>query len=171
MVQRLQHVPSIGAGDPGKIVGAWAVAVFANGFRQIEVMNRWQIDQVRQSSKAQSGPWYTHFGQMAIKTVVKRLCKKLPDSVEMQMALEMEDMAETGQPQPAFIELPELEANEPVEPKPTRTAAIVAEIKKRGPGRPPKLRPLEGVPLATEAPEIPEEPDMPDDDEESEDEA
>ena len=170
MVQRLQHVPSIGAGDPGKIVGAWAVAVFANGFRQIEVMNRWQIDQVRQSSKAQSGPWYTHFGQMAIKTVVKRLCKKLPDSVEMQMALEMEDMAETGQPQPAFIELPELEANEPVEPKPTRTAAIVAEIKKRGPGRPPKQRPLEGVPLATEAPEVPEEPDMPDDDEETEDE-
>jgi recombination protein RecT len=139
MVQRLHHVPSIGGGDPGNIVGAWAVAVFDNGFRQIEVMNRWQLDQVRQSSKAQSGPWFTHTAQMMVKTVIKRLCKKLPDSYEMQVALEMEDMAETGQAQPSLIELPELE---PEAPPPTRTQSIVADIvkQKRGPGRPPKVQ-------------------------------
>lgn len=157
LVQRLHHVPSIGQGDPGQIIGAWAVAVFANGFRQIEVMNRWQLDQVRASSKAQSGPWFTHYGQMAVKSVIKRLCKKLPDSVEMQLALEMEDMAETGQQQPDFIELPELE---PEKPPPTRTETIVAEIKRK-PGRPPNPKPA--APVAAPAVDH-ETDDMPDDD-------
>jgi recombinational DNA repair protein RecT len=131
-------------------------------------MNRYQLDQVRQSSRATSGPWFTHTAQMIVKTVIKRLCKKLPDSYEMQVALEMEDMAETGQDQPVLVDLPELEEQAP---PPTRTQSIVTEIKKRGPGRPPKVQaPAAVVPAPEETDDLPDDDaDFADDDEETDD--
>ncbi len=151
LVQRLVHRPIIGEGDPGKIIGVWAVAVWANGFRQIMVMSRPQIDAVRKSSKSgDSGPWSTHYGQMALKTAVKRLCKLIPDSVELNRAIEMEDYAEIGEPQPIDIDLGE--PVEPAEKLPTRTQSIVADIvKKRGPGRPPKMAPPPPIQTKTNA--------------------
>lgn len=135
--QILRHVPRLDASDPGKIVGVYAVAVWTNGYRQPEVMNRYQIDMVRKSSKASASeysPWNTHYAEMAKKTVIKRLCKKLPDSVELQRVLDLEDHAEIGEPQPIDIDLGE----DAVVPQ-TRTEKLVEEVKKRR-GRPPKVR-------------------------------
>lgn len=152
LVQILRHIPTMGTGDPGKIIGAYAVAIWTNGFRQAEVMNRWQIEQVRKSSKAtyEGNPWDTHYSEMAKKTVVKRLCKKLPDSVELARVLDFEDHSEIGEAQP--IDIPLVEP--PAEP-PTRTAKVVEQLKRRG--RPPKAKAEE--PPAEEPPAEDEFPD------------
>ncbi len=47
-----------------------------------------------QSPVAKSGPWVTHFEEMAQKTVIRRLFKYLPVSVEMARAVGLDEAAE-----------------------------------------------------------------------------
>lgn len=67
-------------GQPrGEILGAYAIAHLANGMVMREVMDKQQIDQVRSASKSKDGgPWSQWFGEMARKTVIRRLAKRLP---------------------------------------------------------------------------------------------
>ncbi len=79
------------------IIGAYAVAKLVDGGEQFEVMSRAEIDAIRGRSKASgSGPWVTDYGEMARKTVVRRLVKYLPISVELSTALEADNRADTG---------------------------------------------------------------------------
>ncbi|MCI4427735.1 MAG: recombinase RecT [Burkholderiales bacterium] len=58
------------------------------------------FEAVRAQSRAgSSGPWVTHFEAMALKTVVRRLFKWLPISVELATAIEADERAEIGIPQ------------------------------------------------------------------------
>ena len=60
-------------GDRGEIVGAFCKLVMDDGSHQTEVMNRDEIEHVREKSKAKgAGPWVTDWGQMARKTVLRR---------------------------------------------------------------------------------------------------
>ena len=47
---------------------------------------------------SKNGPWKDHFDEMAKKTCIIKLCKMLPMSAELQMATEMDDAYETGEP-------------------------------------------------------------------------
>ena len=148
LVQTLVHVPRVGSQDPGQAVGCWVVAVWANGFRQVQVLSKVQLDRIRAASKAQDGDaWTIWWEEMALKSCLKRLCKVLPDSVELNRAIAMAEVAETGEP---FIdvELPEAKV-EPNLPAPTRTEEVKAEIK-RGRGRPPKIKPADVAYMAPE---------------------
>lgn len=63
----------------GEIVGAYAIAHLPDGSLEREVMDRAEIEQVRASSRSKdSGPWVTFWGEMARKTVLRRLAKRLP---------------------------------------------------------------------------------------------
>ena len=96
---KLVHVPS-DKDDPGQIIAAYAVAKLRDGGVQFEVMWRKQIDKIRSGSKAANdGPWVTHYDEMAKKTVLRRLCKLLPVSVELQRAVALDEHAEAGVPQ------------------------------------------------------------------------
>lgn len=76
-------------GDRGKAVTFYAVANFANGGFQFEVMTKGDVDKIRAKSKSKdNGPWVDHYDEMGRKTVVRRLCKYLPKSQELQKALE-----------------------------------------------------------------------------------
>lgn len=91
LAPKLTHIPFAG-GDAGEITGAYAVATFRAGGAQCEHLWRWEIDEIRKSSKASGGgPWVTHYAEMAKKTAVRRLCKYLPASVELMQALSLED--------------------------------------------------------------------------------
>ena len=69
--------------------GAWAKAVLADGSEQFEVMSLPEITIIRERSKAsKSGPWVTDFAEMAKKTVIRRLFKRLPKSLAMMSAVE-----------------------------------------------------------------------------------
>ena len=46
--------------------------------------------------KIRSNPWDTHFEEMGKKTVIRRLFKYLPVSVEIQHAVSLDEMADAG---------------------------------------------------------------------------
>lgn len=69
----------------GKPIGAYATAVLKDGSRLLEVMSLEEIEQVRNVSRAKgNGPWVTWWGEMARKTVMRRLSKRLPMSTDLE---------------------------------------------------------------------------------------
>lgn len=89
----LKHVPFVD-GNRGKVRGAYAVGFMLDGSTVVEFMTAAQIDAIRKRSPAKdSGPWVTDYEEMSRKTVVRRLAKSLPMSVEVQRAIELDDRA------------------------------------------------------------------------------
>lgn len=85
----LDHTPAIM--NRGEFVGAYVVAknLIANE-KVFLFLNKEEIEKVKRSSKSTSStlsPWHNWHEQMALKTVVKRIAKLLPLSVETQSAL------------------------------------------------------------------------------------
>lgn len=92
----LIHKPSEEVED-GDVTHVYAVAKLRDGGIQFEVMSTKQIESVRQQSKAKdNGPWKTHWEEMAKKTVIRRLFKYLPVSVEIQRAVMLDEAADAG---------------------------------------------------------------------------
>lgn len=94
----IKHIPDFTAErDPAKVLFVYAVAELKGGGRQFDIMTRGEVDAIRRRSRAgNSGPWVTDYVEMAKKTVVRRLCKLLPKSVEMAKALAVENATDTG---------------------------------------------------------------------------
>ena len=87
----LDHIPG-GETDPKDLTHAYCIVHLNNGGYQMGVMNRKELEKVRATSKAgKSGPWQDFYEQMCIKTVIKRVIKLCPASVEMQRAVELDD--------------------------------------------------------------------------------
>lgn len=82
---KIEHTPYLGADDPGIITAVYVIVRLANGEVQREVMSRRDIEKVRAASKSGDGansPWTKWYDQMAIKGVIKRISKLLPQSSE-----------------------------------------------------------------------------------------
>jgi len=95
---KLEHTPT--DGDRGDMVAAYAVARLRDGGAQFEWLWKKEVDSVRQQSRAgNSGPWVTHYGEMAKKTALRRLCKLLPTSPELARAVALDEQAESSVPQ------------------------------------------------------------------------
>jgi phage RecT family recombinase len=87
-----------------KIIGVYALATLADGTRQVEWMELSEIEQIRGRSetykafianKIQSCTWASDFGEMARKTVIKRIYKYLPRSEKaavLDRAIEMDNV-------------------------------------------------------------------------------
>jgi recombination protein RecT len=110
---KLVHKPAWTETDRGPMVFVYAVAKLKDGGIQFEVMSRAEIEKVRNESqgykaaasaaqkynKPIDSPWSNHFDEMAKKTVVRRLFKYLPVSIEMQRAVGLDEQADAGIPQ------------------------------------------------------------------------
>ena len=95
----LQHHPKGTAVDI-KPTHVYAVVRLRDGGTQFDVMTKAEVDAIRRRSRAgTSGPWETDYDEMAKKTVLRRLCKILPMSIEAQRMANLDDMAEHGLPQ------------------------------------------------------------------------
>lgn len=93
----IHHIPGTSA-DNGIVTFVYAVAVLKGGGVQFEVMSRAEIENVRKTSKAgKSGPWASHWEEMAKKTVIRRLFKYLPVSIEATRAVEVDEKADRGE--------------------------------------------------------------------------
>lgn len=93
----IQHVPASTA-DRGPVTHVYAVAKLKGGGIQFEVMSRAEIEKVRSTSKAgNSGPWASHWDEMAKKTVIRRLFKYLPVSIEAVRAVEIDEKTDRGE--------------------------------------------------------------------------
>jgi recombination protein RecT len=78
--------------ERGKPYAVYAIAKFKDGGRACAVMTMAEVEAIRNRSKAKnSGPWVTDFGEMAKKTVFRRLAKMLPLSPEFRDAVERDD--------------------------------------------------------------------------------
>jgi len=111
----LEHEPYDGPDDPGDLTYAYAIAHMKDGGIQWDYMNRREIEDIRKRSKsAGSGPWITDFDEMAKKTIIRRIAKLLPCSVEMQTAVSLDEMAERDIPQDlgALIDMQEADVVE-----------------------------------------------------------
>jgi recombination protein RecT len=99
----MRHVPDFDNPNrvqPDKLRFVYAVAKLKDGGVQFDVMSRREVEAVRAQSRAgSSGPWVTHFEAMALKTVVRRLFKFLPVSIELATAIDADERAEIGLPQ------------------------------------------------------------------------
>ena len=64
-------------------------------------MSLYQIDQIKAAtqSKGAYGPWKDNFVEMGRKTVIRRLAKYLPLSIEFQKATALDEMASSGRDQ------------------------------------------------------------------------
>lgn len=128
--------------DPGEIVAVYAVACLRDGGQQFEVMLAREVESIRQQSKKrnkgkESPAWTEHVAEMYKKTVLRRLCKLLPVSVELQKAVALDEHEEAGIPQnlDAILDVSSEPASEPAtpqepEPKSEPSSELAAEIEK-----------------------------------------
>ena len=87
----LVHLPII-VGDRGEPIGAYAIARMTDGVMKPLFMNMEELAKVKRSSKASAnGPWVDWPEEMMKKTVIRRLCKMLPLSPDMEKAIEFDN--------------------------------------------------------------------------------
>lgn len=87
----------------GKLILAYAVAVFLDGSTHFEYVQPHHIEKAKKTSMgagSQYSPWNTHTEEMWKKTAIKKLCKYLDLSPELAEAIAKEDEAEAVRPQP-----------------------------------------------------------------------
>lgn len=93
----VRHIPAATA-VRGPVTYVYAVAALKDGGVQFEVLSRAEIEAVRKSSRAGTrGPWVDHWEEMAKKTVIRRLFKYLPVSIEAARATEIDEKADRGE--------------------------------------------------------------------------
>lgn len=112
LTPKLSHRPVM---DPEKqLTAAYAIVYMKDGTRLFDVMSRAEIERVRSRSRASaSGPWVTDYHEMSKKTVLRRLAKLAPMSVEDQRLVMADELADAGQAQlQAFAPHPPLEESE-----------------------------------------------------------
>lgn len=129
---KLVHIPQVGASQTDDdLIAVYAVAQTPGAtVPEFEVMFRSTIDRYRARSAAGqkgSGPWSTDYVEMAKKTVIGQLLKRMPKSVQSSEVL-ME-----GEPAPEQPQLPQAVIEVPPETKPKPAAK-------------PKPKPVEAAP-------------------------
>jgi recombination protein RecT len=107
--KRLTHTPDFMA-DRGSVVLYYAVVKFRDGHSDFEPMNVAAIHRIRDRSdgwraykagRIKSTPWQTDEEEMAKKTVIRRLMKRIPQSPELAEAFRIEDADFREGPEPA----------------------------------------------------------------------
>lgn len=86
-VESIVHEPVMA--NRGKAIAVYAIAVLKDGSIEREVMSYEEVEKVRSVSKSKDGgPWTTWWSEMARKTAIRRLSKRLPMSSELAQSLE-----------------------------------------------------------------------------------
>jgi recombination protein RecT len=97
---RLIHEPdwkNSNRSNPDKMLFVYAVAKLKDGGVQLEVMSRGEVDSIRARSRSSGkGPWVTDYVAMALKTVIRRLFKYLPVSIEMTTAVNIDERVDAN---------------------------------------------------------------------------
>lgn len=86
----LKHVPNLN-GPRKDIIYAYAIARTKDKEVYLEVMTQKEVEQARSVSRAQDGPWFHWYAEMAKKTVFRRLSKRLPMSSDLHRLVQQDD--------------------------------------------------------------------------------
>lgn len=100
--EKLVHKPALN--DRGDVIAFYAVAKLMGGGHAFEVMSREQIEEIRDDAQnyklardKSSTVWGQHFVEMGRKTVLRRLFKYLPVSIELATASALDGKADAGE--------------------------------------------------------------------------
>jgi recombination protein RecT len=133
----LRHKPPRLGSDRGEVLGAYAVARHVDGRKWLDVMSRDEIEKVRAVSRAATseyGPWVNHWGEMARKTVARRLFKQLP----------LDDVDEADA---KVIEAGDADADLPSLARPTMSVQEANVAASLGGALPPQTEPPDDTPV------------------------
>jgi recombinase, phage RecT family len=84
--ERIHHKPNLT--NPGNPVAVYAIAKFKDGDIQREVMSHAQVEKIRaKATGIGKACWNSEWGEMAKKTVIRRLSKRLPTSNDLDQVL------------------------------------------------------------------------------------
>jgi recombination protein RecT len=126
-----QHEPDW-FGDRGEVVGVYAVAKMKDGAAYVEILSKKQVEQVRAVSRSRNaGPWSTWWDEMARKTAIRRLAKRLPLSTDLDGVVHEDDELFMPPEQPAAPAQP------PADPPPTDTPRRPSRLAKVAEQAPP----------------------------------
>lgn len=102
--ERLEHVPA--SGERGEVTYFYAVAKLVGGGHAFEVMTRAAVEKIRDESQNYKFAkdkaltvWGQHFIEMGRKTVLRRLFKYLPVSIELATAAVLDSKNAMGEEQ------------------------------------------------------------------------
>lgn len=103
---KIRHKPSL---DDERVDSAiqyvYCRIHLVTGGRIVRVMNRAQVERIRASSKNKDGtPWKYYWGEMALKTVMKRGLKVIPQSVSDKASRILEHAIDLDNQAGGFIE-------------------------------------------------------------------
>lgn len=88
--EHIKHAPLFE--NRGALTHAYAIVRMKDGSITTDVMSVAEIEKVRACAKAKdAGPWKDWYGEMAKKTVLRRISKRLPSSTEIERALRADD--------------------------------------------------------------------------------
>ncbi|MES2488524.1 MAG: recombinase RecT [Pseudomonadota bacterium] len=102
----LKHKPKID-GERGEPICVYAVAQFKEGSYQFGWMTIEEVEKIRLRNEKKNSknkeadykketPWDTDYEEMAKKTMIRRICKTLPMSVELAKAIAVTDAVDQG---------------------------------------------------------------------------
>jgi recombination protein RecT len=126
--ERITHKPLLG-GDRGKPIAVYAIAKTKDGAIYREVMSVTEVEKVRSVSRASgTGPWTQWWDEMARKTVIRRIAKRLPSSADVDAVFEADNEV-AGFVQQGTIDItpPAPSLDNPGEPSRLKAAIIDAD--------------------------------------------
>jgi recombination protein RecT len=89
--EHITHRPAI-VGDPGEARGVYAMARTNDGGVYIEVLRMSDVQKIQKASRAgTSGPWKDWWEQMAKKSAIRRLAKRLPMSTDLEQVVNRDE--------------------------------------------------------------------------------
>jgi recombination protein RecT len=116
---KFRIIPAMG--DRGEPIAVYAILRYKDGGFEHEVMTVDQVEAIRQASPTGNSPaWQNSWGEMARKTVIRRLLKKAPLSTEAAMAVAVDEARDERGQQLAITD----DGIVPVEPEPAPVTAV-----------------------------------------------
>lgn len=126
--RKITHKPDY-TKNRGDAVCYYAVFHTKDGSVDFEVMSKDEIDEIRRLSKsADRGPWADHYSEMAKKTVMKRLLKRAPMSIELASTINLDNKVASGEAVDDVLEIEGLEIDDMEQPEDLQKAVNADRI-------------------------------------------
>ncbi len=99
--EHIEHEKFIGERDPKAVpICAYCIVKTKDGGIYREVMSYEDIEKIRATSKQSNGTfWTNHWNEMAKKTVIRRLAKRLPMSTDVAEVIQRDDIFYNKKPE------------------------------------------------------------------------
>lgn len=143
--ERIVHKPHLGT-ERGQPIAVYAIAKTKDGAIYREVMSVADVEKVRAASRAaNNGPWVNWWDEMARKTVIRRIAKRLPSSADLDQVLASDNEA---------VGFVQVENREPINitPAPAEQVEPISRLKK-------SIAERQGELIEGQATEVTEAPD------------